>query len=285
MVQQKPRPTLSRALGRDAEVHRRFYRVGSPRVPAAAAPLRLAHLTDIHVGRMTPEGRLEAAVDAINALEADLVCLTGDYVAHSLRYLPRLTHHLRRLRAPAFATLGNHDHWHGPEAVTRALEHAGVQVLNNASARVDVRGQAWRIVGIDDAVTGHHDVGRAFSEHGDEVPIVLSHLAELASVVERRGAALVLSGHTHGGQVHTGGVMERVMRGMGHRYIVGWYPVGDVPVYVNRGIGAAVFPWRTHPAAAEVAGIELAHADTALISVEDATHWWAPRERPPVEMA
>ena len=256
-----------RVLGRGTGVSRHFYRVATPRVPAGWPPLRIAHLTDVHVGRMTPEGRLAGAIEAINALAPDLVCLTGDYVAHSLRYLPRLTHHLRALTAPAFATLGNHDHWHGAASVRQALEHAGVTLLCNASIRFEVGGTAWRIVGIDDAVTGHHDVDRAYAEHAGEPTVVLSHLAELASVVERRGAALVLSGHTHGGQIQTGGVMERLMRRMGHRYILGWYHVGETPVYVNRGLGAAVIPWRTALAAAEVAGIELAPA--SAVSGED----------------
>ena len=249
---------FARALGRSTEVSRHFYRVASPRVPSSAAPLRVAHLTDIHVGRMTPEGRLAGAVEAINALEPDVVLLTGDYVAHSLRYLQRLTHHLRALQAPAFATLGNHDHWHGADEVARALEHAGVRLLSNTSVPFEHRGAHWRLVGVDDAVTGHHNVERAFADHRGEPCIVLSHLAELAVAAERRGAALVLSGHTHGGQVKAGGVMEKVMRRMGHRYILGWYHVGATPVYVNRGIGAAVFPWRSHPATAEVAGIDLA---------------------------
>lgn len=259
-MKRPPDPALARALGRSTAISRHFYRVRSARVPAGHRVLRLAHLTDVHVGRMTPEARLEGAIDAINALAPDVVCMTGDYVAHSLQYLPRLTHHLRRLTAPTFATLGNHDHWHGAPSVVRALEHAGVTVLVNRSVRFEVEGHAWRIVGIDDAVTGHHDVDRAWSEPGDEPSLVLSHLAELASVADRRGAALVLSGHTHGGQIPNGGVVERVMRRMGHRYILGWYTVGETPVYVNRGIGAAVFPWRTQPASAEVAGIELGPA-------------------------
>jgi hypothetical protein len=206
---------------------------------------------------MTPEARLAGAVEAINALNPDVVCLTGDYIAHSLRYLPRLTHHLRTLSAPAFATLGNHDHWHGAPTVVRALESAGVVVLENASATLTVGETRWRFVGLDDAVTGHHDPERAFRDLDDAPFVVLSHLAELVGLAERRGAALVLSGHTHGGQIPAGGVMERVMRRMGHRYILGWYHVGRTPVYVNRGIGAAVFPWRTRPAGAEVAGIDL----------------------------
>ncbi len=271
-------PAFVRALGRSAVVARHFYRVGSPHFPVGTVPLRIAHVTDLHIGRMTPEARLQMALDAVNALEPDVICLTGDYVAHSLEYLPRLTHLLRSVRVPTFATLGNHDHWHGADAVRRALEHANVRVLSNETTVFEHAGQRWNIVGIDDAVTGHHDVGRAFEGVEAGAPVLaLSHLAELAGALAHRGAALVLSGHTHGGQIHTGGVMERFMRRLGHRYILGWYHVGDVPVYVNRGIGAAVFPWRTHPAAAEVAGIELGPAPQLTIEESPRVVRWPPR--------
>jgi predicted MPP superfamily phosphohydrolase len=256
----QPRPSreiLASAVGRSSLVTRRLYGVRVARLPEDVAPLRIAHLTDLHVGRVTPEARLLAAVEAANELDPDVVCLTGDYVAHSLRYLPRLTHCLRGLKRPAFATLGNHDYWQDGSAVRRALEAIGIHVLSNESTLIEVRGRRWRLVGVDDAVTNHHDLERAFSQCNGEPTVVLSHLAELAPACDAHGASLVLSGHTHGGQVRAAGVVDLVMRRMGHRYIMGWYAAGETAVYVNRGVGAAVFPWRSHHARAEVAGIDL----------------------------
>lgn len=259
------------ALGRSPHVDVRAYRLRTPVWPAGAPGLRIAHVTDLHVGRVTPEARLEAAVEAVNESGAALVALTGDYVAHSLRYLPRLTHALKALKIPAFATLGNHDHWHGADAVTRALERAGVEVLCNTN-RVFTAGLgaglgAVSIVGIDDAVTGHHDIERAFAGAQAGPTVVLSHLAEITSRFQDRGVPLVLSGHTHGGQIRTAGVMERVMRRMGHQYILGWYTLDSTAIYVNPGIGAAVIPWRTRHAHAEVAVIDI-EASAAPLDVE-----------------
>lgn len=215
-------------------------------------------MTDLHVGRVTPEARLDAAVEAVNALQPDVVCLTGDYVSHSLRYLTRLERALSRLEAPAFAVYGNHDHWNGADAVGRALSQAGVRMLVNETARLTIRGAPWRLVGLDDPVTKNHDVTAAFRDPDMAVPlVVLSHLAEATHEFATHAPALVLSGHTHGGQVRTGGLVDHLLRRLGHAYIIGWYTVDRVPVYVNRGLGAAVFPWRTHHAAPEVAYIEI----------------------------
>jgi len=248
---------VHRALGRSVEVDLSGWGLRSPRLSLDHPGLRIAHLTDLHVGRVTPESRLNAAVEVANALSPDLVCLTGDYVAHSLRYLGRLHRALERLQAPAYAVLGNHDHWNGAEQVAHALEAAGIQVLQNQSVSFEARGHTWRLVGLDDAVTRHHDVAKAFQGESSAPTVVLSHLAEVAHDFAPHQPALVLSGHTHGGQVRTAGVVDHVLRRMGHRYILGWYVVDETPVYVNRGIGAAVFPWRTRHAAPEVACIDL----------------------------
>lgn len=222
------------------------------------ADLIIGHLSDLHIGRVTPEGRLEAAVQAVNEMEVDLVCLTGDFIAHSLRYLARLTHNLAQLQAPAYAVLGNHDHWHGPDEVAEALRAANVRVLINEREPIEIRGRRWQLVGLDDPVTEQHDVEKAFAEVSEDDPILLlSHLAETSRDLEGHRAALVLSGHTHGGQVHVKGLTERIMKRMGHDYIMGWYDAGPTGVYVNRGIGAAVFPWRTKKARAEVARIHV----------------------------
>ncbi len=277
----QPRPSreiLASAVGRSSLVTRRYYGVRVARLPSGLPPLRIAHLTDLHVGRVTPEARLIAAVEAANELDPDVVCLTGDYVAHSLRYLPRLTHCLKALKRPAFATLGNHDYWQDGGAVRRALEAIGIHVLMNESVELMAAGRKWRLVGIDDAVTNHHDVRRAFAQCNGEPTVVLSHLAELAPDCAGRGASLVLSGHTHGGQVRTGGVVDLVMRRMGHRYIMGWYAAGETAVYVNRGVGAAVFPWRSRHARAEVAGIELSpgldRGPRISIAAAESDHGW-----------
>ena len=201
-VSTRLRRAVHHALGRSPHVDLHTWALETPRLPLGHPGLRIAHMTDLHVGRVTPEARLDAAVEAVNALQPDVVCLTGDYVSHSLRYLTRLERALSRLEAPAFAVYGNHDHWNGADSVGRALSQAGVRMLVNETARLTIRGAPWRLVGLDDPVTKNHDVAAAFRDPDMAVPlVVLSHLAEATHEFATHAPALVLSGHTHGGQV------------------------------------------------------------------------------------
>lgn len=95
--------------------------------------VRVAQLSDLHLGPSTPPERVRAAVAAVNRAKVDLVALTGDYLTYSKRSLPLISELLGGLEAPAFAVLGNHDHWVDAEGVTRALEHLGCEVLHTRS--------------------------------------------------------------------------------------------------------------------------------------------------------
>src|SRR3954463_7828325 len=95
------------------------------------SPLRIVHLTDIHVGRVTPYAIQREAVALTNAENPDLVVITGDFVCHSQLYLDQLTEITRSFTAPVVAVLGNHDYWAGAEEVRAALLRAHVEVLRN----------------------------------------------------------------------------------------------------------------------------------------------------------
>lgn len=212
--------------------------------------VRVAHLTDLHFGRVTPLAVQEAAVRLVNAQKPDLVVITGDFVCHSQIYLDTLGSTLRRLDAPAIGVLGNHDYWSGADEVTTALERAGVMVLKNAHTTITLRGQRLQVVGLDDAYTGHADRQRAVRGLRKDLPTLgLSHIAEEADGLWHAGVPLVLAGHTHAGQVTVARLHELAMgRFIGHKYVHGLYgtrnggPGGAV--YVGAGIGAAMIPFR-----------------------------------------
>jgi predicted MPP superfamily phosphohydrolase len=221
------------------------------------AHLRIAHLTDQHVGRITPFEVQRAAVEMTNAEAPDLVLLSGDFVCHSQMYLDQLTELMRLFKAPVFAVLGNHDHWSGGAEVKAALERGGVEVLCNRHTTITVRHERLQVVGLDDAYTGHARRDEAVRGLRRDLPTIgLSHIAEEADGLWRHGVPLVLSGHTHGGQVTLARLHELAV-GMiaGHKYVHGLYgsrrhanhrgmrePEGAV--YVGAGIGAAVVPFR-----------------------------------------
>jgi predicted MPP superfamily phosphohydrolase len=227
---------------------RRF--AGPASFGGALEHLRVVHLTDLHVGRVTPlEVQLEAA-RITNSLKPDLIAITGDFVCHSQLHLHALTEVVRSLSAPVFCVLGNHDYWSGAEGVREALRRGGAEILDNAHTRIALRGQTLQLVGLDDAYTGHADLARATRGLSPKLPTIgLSHIAEEADGLWNAGARLVLSGHTHAGQVTLARLNELALgRLVGHRYVHGLYGSreGDSAgaVYVSAGIGAAVVPFR-----------------------------------------
>jgi predicted MPP superfamily phosphohydrolase len=244
----------------------------------ALTHLRVAHLTDLHVGRVTPYEVQRAAVELTNAQKPDLVVITGDFVCHSQLYLDQLTAVMREINAPVMAVLGNHDHWSGGSEVKRALEHGGVAVLSNQHTTIELRHQTLQVVGLDDAYTGHARRDEAVKGLRKNLPTLgLSHIAEEADGLWRHGVPLVLSGHTHGGQVTVARLHELVAgRIGGHKYVHGLYgsrtpatgggahPQGAV--YVGAGIGAAVIPLRLgERGKREVTIFELGYAPGAFL--------------------
>lgn len=230
---------------------RRF--AGSARHVGALDRVRVAHLTDMHFGRVTPERVQREAVAITNGQRPDLVVITGDFVCHSQMYLEQLVSVLRAIRAPVVGVLGNHDYWSGAAEVRLALARAGVEVLSNAHTVLTLKRQRLQVVGLDDAYTGHADREKAVRGLRRDLPTLgLSHIAEQADGLWHAGVPLVLSGHTHAGQVTLARLHElAVGRIAGHRYIHGLYgarePRSAGPkgaVYVGAGIGSSVMPVR-----------------------------------------
>ena len=132
-----------------------------------------------------------------------------------------------------------------------ALRRAGVEVLRNQNTTLSVRGQRIQIVGLDDAYTGHARHDKAVSGLRRDLPVLaLSHIAEEADLLWPRGIPLVLSGHTHGGQITLARLHEITLGKIGgHKYLHGLYGSRRAndnagAVYVGAGIGAAVMPLR-----------------------------------------
>lgn len=201
--------------------------------------LRIAQLSDVHVGSATPSARIEEAVRAVALAEPDLVFLTGDYVTHSKRPIARIAELLRGLPVErTFAVLGNHDHWVDPAGVRRALQGLGISVLQNERASVRLRGAEVTLLGIDDALTRNADVEKTFrGAPRDGTRLVLAHAPTTADSLPARAGLACFSGHTHGGQVSVPVLTKAVFRLAGQPYVRGLYRVRGNLLYVNRGLG------------------------------------------------
>lgn len=205
--------------------------------------VRIAQLSDIHVGNLTPASHIRAAITAANAAKPDVILLTGDYVCWKRREVAEAADQLAGLEAPrVLAVLGNHDYFVWAGGVTQALERNGYEVLKNRTTIADVRGAPLAMIGVDDPVTRHDDLDLAFAGAPAKVTrVVLCHGPDRAPAIAARGASLVMSGHTHGGQMFVPGITDRLMKRIGLRYRRGLYHVGEgdtrAQLYVTPGVG------------------------------------------------
>jgi predicted MPP superfamily phosphohydrolase len=215
------------------------------RLPKRLDGFRIVHLSDIHHSPFTEISHILEAVEAANRLEPDLVVLTGDFVSHEPEYVAPMAVAVGGLRAAfgVYACLGNHDHWTDAGLVERHLGENGVKVLVNRGERLTTgRGSFW-ISGVDDYLVGKTDVKSALEgSFRHEMKLMLAHNPVIVRQAARRDVDLVLSGHTHGGQVklRRGAppilARRRLTNGL-HRRL-------DTQIYITRGIGTVVLPVR-----------------------------------------
>ena len=163
-----------------------------------------SQISDLHCGPFASGRRVERWVAATNRIEADLVAVTGDLIASGSDFIDTVARALGGLRARdgAFAAMGNHDYFGDGEAMVSALEGAGLTVLRNRGLELRRDSAAIWLAGVDDTWTRRHDLGRALAGRPAGMPaVLLAHDPVLFPDAAERGVDLVLSGHTHGGQV------------------------------------------------------------------------------------
>jgi len=213
-------------------------------IPGLAAPLdgyTLAQLSDFHGGPFLRASDLTDALDRVAALAPQAIVLTGDFATHRPEEALELAPAFVRLRAPGgvFAVFGNHDYkWRREAEIALALERAGVRMLRNAHFSP---APGLVIAGIEDLEEGKpSDLDAALAGAPvDATKVLLSHHPDGLTHAAERGIALVLSGHTHGGQV-----LLPILRSLGPRHPGDRVQHGATTLLVSHGVGAIGLPLR-----------------------------------------
>ena len=218
------------------------------RLSPALDGLKIVQLTDLHHSLFTPLEEIQRAVHMANHLRPDVVALTGDYITLSPAYIWPVARALGKLHARmgVFAILGNHDFRVDPDEITRALRAQRIRVLRNAhSALRSGSGVLW-VAGVDDLWWEAADIRAALRSIPARDPkLLLCHNPLGIHMAAAHGIDLVLSGHTHGGQVRlpmVGSVYGRSK--LGERFVEGWNRLDGTQIYVSRGIGKVLLPVR-----------------------------------------
>ncbi len=229
------------------------------RLPSPLDGLTIAFLSDLHI---IPSGFgvdiAERAVMLANEANPDIVLLGGDLV-HWCGAVPHLIPVLRRIRSQygVFTVLGNHDHhcpwrfkgpapWGGKpfniDEWRKALEQANVHLLVNEAIRLEINGTTLWLVGVDDAYTGRSDLQNSLKDlPNDTFVILISHSPDIVDDPNIERVDLVLSGHTHGGQIVLPvlGPFLAPCRNKRQR-AQGLTKIGDTWLCVSRGVSAGL---------------------------------------------
>ncbi|MDQ7822652.1 MAG: metallophosphoesterase [Candidatus Eremiobacteraeota bacterium] len=217
-------------------------------LPEGLEGLTFTHLTDFHHGKVIPLGYIKKCVARSNALSPDLVFLTGDYVSRAPEYIAPCIEALSSLKSRygVFAVPGNHDYWTDIATTRKEFARTGIHLLVNRSDTVTIKGASLAVIGLDDLWAGIPDMKTAAAGvSGPEKKILLMHNPDLFEEYAPLGFDLILSGHTHGGQVNIPFIGPPITPSrFGARYAAGLYRKDKSTLYVNRGIGMVSPPIR-----------------------------------------
>lgn len=215
-------------------------------------PLRLLHLSDLHASGVVGLDYIESALDRALVWQPDVICLTGDFITQQFEDVTAYARVLKKLSdtAPCFATLGNHDGgaWsgeHGGHAdirwISEILRDSKITLLHNTAARWSAGEWGLQFVGVGDTWAEHFEPDRAFraAQSGDDQPtVVLSHNPDTKDAMASHRWDMMLSGHTHGGQLRVpwlGATPFAPVRDQ--RFVAGLHRWNERWIHVTKGVG------------------------------------------------
>lgn len=200
----------------------------------------LIQLSDIHVGRTIKKGFVEELVQRTNAQEPNIVVITGDLVDHDINSIKEDLLPLKEISAPCYFILGNHEYFHGAETIIAYIKSLGIKVMLNENIQINDKGVSFNLIGMTDVMgerIGQYpmDIDKAYEGIDPSLPtIVLAHQPKAILRLKDRPCDLMLSGHTHGGQIFPFGLLVMIDQ----PYLAGLYQHTDRQnIFVSRGTG------------------------------------------------
>ena len=217
------------------------------RLPKSFSGIRIAQISDIHMGGWMDKERLQRVVDLLLEQKPELILITGDFLTgHGLESSHKqAVDDLREVLSPlaytvpTFAVLGNHDYWTDAQAVREMLASCSITDLTNSVFTLTRDDANLHLCGVDDVWVGNVKLDEVIARLDDDSPaILLAHepdFADTSSATEKFD--LQVSGHSHGGQVVLPLVGPPILPYLGNKYPSGLYQVGNMVQYTNRGVG------------------------------------------------
>lgn len=220
-------------------------------------------ISDIHSGQYMNEKDMREYAEVVNSLGSDIICIPGDFVNFDSKEVHPFTKAFRDLKAKhgIYGTLGNHDFFMDPDYVAQAIRNESpVQLLRNEHRVISIKGKDLYMLGIDDTMSSGATMPEVLKYYGDmdtflktndpkyitSPKILMCHKPYGFDILAQKEPDLVLSGHTHGGQVVPLkiGTFHLSFASTVSKYIDGLYKIGKSNMYVSRGLGTVALPIR-----------------------------------------
>ena len=219
--------------------------IESKKIPPEFDGKRIVFLTDIHAGPFYSPQRVDKLVKDVNDMDPDLILLGGDYVDREDEYVSPVFQSLENLSAPmgVYGVLGNND----PQYLTlKTFEESSLYYIGNTGKWIEINDSRIRIAGVGDYNNGQQLQKRAlYDATPEDFVILLSHNPDFFPEVDHSRVDLVLSGHTHGGQISFFGLWAPVVRSWyGQKYRTGLIEDKNCTMLVSNGLGTVILPLR-----------------------------------------
>lgn len=218
-------------------------------IPQVFSDKKIVFVADIHHGIFFSQKRIEKMVKRINAINPDIIILGGDYIDSETKYIEPCFEELSKLKAEmgVFGVIGNHDsRENGYDLTLKTMQKSGITPLENQSEWLKIGKQKIKLGGTIWTETDETDLGTTIRDTKEnDFVILVSHTPDFAEKIKIENIDLVLSGHTHGGQVTFFGLFAPYIPShYGQKYRTGLVETENTKVLITNGIGETLLPIR-----------------------------------------